>query len=200
MSQGLARPVENLISEFMKLPSVGQKSAQRLAYHFIGRSRDEIERLCRALIEVKDRICECRECGNLSEKPVCPICSNPSRDRNSICAVADFRDVAAIEKTGAYRGLYFVLGGLISPMEGVGPANLRFGLLKEKIDKGFSGEVIIATNPTVNGETTALYIVRLLAGTGVKVSRLAYGLPVGASLEYADEITLSRAIAGRKEF
>lgn len=200
MNHGLARPVENLIREFMKLPSVGPKSAQRLAYHFINGRGADIDKLCSALRDVRDNLQECRECGNVSEGSVCPVCSNPARDRNSICVVADFRDIAAIEKTGSYRGLYFVLGGLISPLEGVGPESLRIDRLRRKIEGGFSGELIIATDPTVNGETTALYIVRAFSDLNVRMSRLAYGLPVGCSLEYADEITLSRAIAGRKAF
>lgn len=198
MIYSFAKPVENLIRELMKLPSVGPKSAQRLAFHFIERDKTEIETLCRALRDVKYKLRVCSVCGNLSEEEVCPVCRDSSRDRSMICVVSDVGDLTAIEKAGTYKGLYHVLGGLISPIDGIGPEDLNIDSLKNRVLAGTS-ELIIATNPTVNGETTALYIARAFSGSGVKITRIAYGLPVGYSLEYADEITLSRAIAGRRE-
>jgi recombination protein RecR len=192
------KPVERLIKEFMKMPTVGPKTAQRLAFFVIKASKDEVNKLCTALSEVKEKIGTCAKCHNLSEGPLCRICASEKRDRKTICVVADFRDLAALERTGEYRGIYHVLGGLIAPIEGVGPDDIMVNDLIIRIKKEELQEIILAMSSTINGETTALYITRLLEPLGVKVSRLAYGLPAGATLEYADEITLSRALEGRR--
>lgn len=192
-----AKPLENLIKEFMKLPSVGPKSAQRMAFHFIRKPYTDIERFSNTLLALKD-IRECSICCNYSQYEICPICSNQQRDHDLVCVVADFRDLAAIENSGGYTGTYHVLGGLISPMDGISPEDLSINKLLNRISS--VKEVILATNPTVPGETTALYILRQIrAFSDVKISRIAYGLPVGANLEYADGITILRAIEGRKE-
>jgi len=191
-----ARPLEVLIKEFMKMPSVGLKSAQRMAFYFLSRPFSEIDKLCGALKDL-DKIKKCNICFNFSENDICPICNDVSRDKNIICVVSDFRDLAAIERSGNYKGVYHVLGGLISPMDGVGPNELEIdSLIKRALN---AQEIILATNPTVNGETTALYILRQIRILSeVKISRIAYGIPVGANLEYADEITISKAMEGRK--
>jgi recombination protein RecR len=192
------KPVERLIKEFMKLPTVGPKTAQRLAFFVIKASRDDVEKLCAALAEVKEKIGTCTKCHNLSEGSLCRICASEKRDRATVCVVADFRDLAAMERTGEYRGVYHVLGGLIAPIDGVGPDDISLQELLHRVRGEGIKEVILATSSTINGETTALYVTRLLGPLGVKVSRLAYGLPAGATLEYADEITLSRALEGRQ--
>ena len=191
-----ARPLEVLIKEFMKMPSVGPKSAQRMAFYFLNRPLSEIDKLCAALKDL-NKIKTCEICFNFSEENICPICKDISRDKTLICAVSDFRDLAAIEKTGNYKGVYHVLGGLISPMDGIGPNELKIdSLIKKALN---AQEIILATNPTVNGETTALYILRQIRVlSDVKISRIAYGIPVGANLEYADGVTISRAIEGRR--
>lgn len=194
-----AKSLEKLIREFTKMPSVGPKSAQRLAFHFVRQSREEAENLCRALMEMKDKIKECSRCHNLAEEELCLICASPSRKPETLCVVSDFRDLAAIERTGRYRGVYHVLGGLISPMDGIGPEDLHIASIAGRIEKEGIEEVIFATSPTINGETTALYIMRLIQGLDVRMTRIAYGIPVGGNLEYADDMTLSRAIEGRQQ-
>ncbi len=191
-----AKPLEALIREFMKMPSVGPKSAQRMAFYFMNQPFSEIEKMCRALKDLEN-IRSCSLCFNFSEDNLCPVCSDPSRDSGLICVVSDFRDLAAIERSGNYKGVYHVLGGLISPMDGIGPEELTIRPLLDRAAK--ASEIILATNPTVNGETTALFILRQLRmNSEVKVTRIAYGIPVGANLEYADGITISRAIEGRR--
>jgi len=194
------RPVQQLIREFMRMPSIGPKTAQRLAFFIIKSSRDDVDRLCSSMIQVKEKIRFCTRCFNLSEADLCRICADDRRDHQLACVVADFRDLAALERTGEYKGVYHVLGGLISPIEGVGPDDIRIAELISRVRDSDIREVILATNPNVNGETTALYITRLLASVpAVKITRIAYGLPAGGHLEYADEVTLARALEGRRE-
>lgn len=194
------RPVQQLIREFMRMPSIGPKTAQRLAFFIIKSSRDDVDRLCSSMTQVKEKIRFCTRCFNLSEADLCRICADDRRDHQLACVVADFRDLAALERTGEYKGVYHVLGGLISPIEGVGPDDIRIAELISRVRDSGIREVILATNPNVNGETTALYITRLLASIpAVKITRIAYGLPAGGHLEYADEVTLARALEGRRE-
>jgi len=189
--------LDRLIDEFRKMPSIGNKSAERLAFYVLGLDENEVEGLTQAISEAHDKIHQCSICKNLTEDEVCPICKNDKRERNLICVVEDPRDVVAIERTHEYRGLYHVLHGVISPINGVGPDDLTIKELLQRLNDNTVNEVIMATNPTVEGEATAMYISRLLKPLGVSVSRLAYGIPVGADLEYADEVTLTRALEGR---
>jgi recombination protein RecR len=194
------RPVQQLVREFMRMPSIGPKTAQRLAFFIINSSKEDVDRLCSALELVKEKIRFCTRCYNLSEGELCRICRDDRRDSRLICVIADFRDLAALERTGEYKGVYHVLGGLISPIEGVGPDDIKIAELIARVRDEEIREVILATNPNVNGETTALYITRLLAPlTSVRITRIAYGLPAGGHLEYADEVTLARALEGRRE-
>ena len=191
-------PIARLIEELNRLPGIGPKTAQRLAFYLLRRPREEVYQLADALREARDRVVLCSVCCNLTDVDPCPICSAPDRDRGLICVVEDPRDVAAMERTRQYRGLYHVLQGAISPLDGVGPDDLHIAELLRRLD-GNVREVILATNPDVEGEATALYLVKLLKPLGTKVSRLAHGLPVGTDLEYADEPTLARALEGRRE-
>ena len=190
-------PLQNLIDEFAKIKGVGRKTATRYAFSILSMSDESVEEFARALISAKRDICHCSVCGNLSDDDVCKICSDGRRDTSVICVVEDERTLMAIEKVREYNGLYHVLGGLISPMDGVGPESLFIKELLLRLEDAEVKEVIMATNPTVEGEATAMYISRLLKPLGVIVSRLAYGIPVGGNLEYADEVTLYRAIEGR---
>ena len=190
-------PIGRLVNEFSKLPGVGKKSAQRLAFHVLRMPEEEAKAFAEAILEAREKIGYCEVCKNITDAPRCAICCDETRDRSTICVVEDPRDVIAIERTKEYDGLYHVLGGLISPMDGVGPESLFIKELLERLSDGEVKEVIMATNPTVEGEATAMYISRLLKPLGVIVSRLAYGIPVGGNLEYADEVTLYRAIEGR---
>lgn len=185
-----------LIEEFEKMPGVGKKSAQRMAYYVLNLPQEEAEHFAEAITDAHSKIHQCAVCCNLTENEKCSICSDARRDFSAICVVEDFRDVLAIERTHEYDGTYHVLHGAISPMNGVGPDQLTVKQLLARID-GTVEEVIMATNPTVEGEATAMYLSKLLNPLGVKVTRLAYGVPVGADLEYADEVTLSRALEGR---
>ena len=194
-----ARPVERLITELSKLPSIGPKSAQRIAFHIIRGRPDEARALADALREVKERIRPCRRCFNLTEGEECEICTDLRRDASVICAVEDPYDIGPIERTGEYRGLYHVLGGALSPLDGIEPEDLRIAELVERAEKEGTKEIVIATNPNTTGEATALFIAQELKNTPVKVTALASGLPVGGDLEYADEVTLGRAFAGRRE-
>ncbi len=194
-----ARPVERLITELSKLPSIGPKSAQRIAFHIIRGRPDEARALADALREVKERIRPCRRCFNLTEGEECEICTDPRRDASVICAVEDPYDIGPIERTGEYRGLYHVLGGALSPLDGIEPEDLRIAELVERVEKEGTKEIVIATNPNTTGEATALFIAQELKDTPVRVTALASGLPVGGDLEYADEVTLGRAFAGRRE-
>jgi len=194
-----ARPVERLITELSKLPSIGPKSAQRIAFHVVRGRPDDARALADALREVKERIRPCRRCFNLAEGEECEICTDLRRDTSVICAVEDPYDIGPIERTGEYRGLYHVLGGALSPLDGIEPEDLRIAELVERVEKEGTKEIVIATNPNTTGEATALFIAQELKDTPVKVTALASGLPVGGDLEYADEVTLGRAFAGRRE-
>jgi recombination protein RecR len=194
----LSPAVENLVVQLTKLPGIGRRTAQRLAFHLLSAQPEDALELARAIEEVKTRVRFCRTCGNLTEDELCEICSDPRRDRTRICVVEQPVDVVSLERTGEFRGLYHVLGGALSPLDGVEPADLRIeGLLARVADDGVE-EVVLATNPTMTGEATASYIADRLRGR-VRVTRLASGLPVGGDLEYADEVTLGRALAGRRE-
>lgn len=194
-----ARPVERLISELSKLPSIGPKSAQRIAFHVVRGKPDDARALADALREVKERIRPCRRCFNLTESEECDVCGDARRDQSVICVVEDPYDIGPIERTGEYRGLYHVLGGALSPLDGIEPENLRIAELVERVEAEGTGEIVVATNPNTTGEATALFIAEELKERPVKVTALASGLPVGGDLEYADEVTLGRAFAGRRE-
>lgn len=189
--------LEQLIDEFRKMPSVGTKSAERMAFYVLGLTDEETRSLANAIVGAHEKIHQCSICRNLTEEEVCPICQNDARDKTTICVVENPRDVIAFERTHEYRGLYHVLHGAISPMNSVGPDELTIKELLARLQDDAVNEVIMATNPTVEGEATAMYIGRLLKPMGIKVTRLAYGVPVGADLEYADEVTLTRALEGR---
>ena len=190
--------VQELIDELGRLPGVGPKSAQRIAFYLLQTEDDLAERLARVLIEVKERVRFCEICGNVSEQEKCNICRDERRSRTSICVVEESKDVQAIERTREFRGLYHVLGGAISPIEGIGPDQLRIKELMTRLSDPNIQEVIIATDPNLEGEATATYLSRMLASLGITVTRLASGLPVGGDLEYADEVTLGRAFSGRR--
>ena len=190
--------IQDLIDELGRLPGVGPKSAQRIAFHIIQSDRVDVTRLAEILKTVKERVKFCTTCGNISEEQLCRICKDPRRDNSSICVVEESKDVLAIEKTREFKGKYHVLGGAISPIDGIGPENLRIKELMTRLAQTQINEVIIATDPNLEGEATATYLTRLIKPLGVKVSRLASGLPVGGDLEYADEITLGRAFEGRR--
>ncbi len=192
-------PVENLIEQFQKLPGVGRKTAQRLAFFMLSLPDAEAEGFANAILSAKKTVKFCSVCQNLTDTEICSICSDDARDKSVVCVVSDPKDVAAIEKTREYNGLYHILHGCISPMNGVGPDDVRIKELCERVSKGEIREVILATNPDTEGEATAMYIARLLKPFGVVSTRLAYGIPVGGHLEYADEMTLTRALEGRRE-
>ena len=190
--------IQDLIDELGRLPGIGPKSAQRIAFHIIQSERVDISRLADVLRTVKEKVKFCTECGNISEEELCRICRDPRRDPALICVVEESKDVIAIEKTREFRGKYHVLGGAISPIDGIGPENLRIRELMVRLAATEIQEIIIATDPNLEGEATATYLSRLLKPLGIKVSRLASGLPVGGDLEYADEVTLGRAFEGRR--
>ena len=194
-----ARPVERLITELSKLPSIGPKSAQRIAFHVVRGRKDEAFGLAEALREVKERIKPCRRCFNLTEEEECDICRDTRRDEAVICAVEDPYDIGSIERTGEYRGLYHVLGGALSPLDGIEPEDLHIAELIERVRREETKEVVVATNPNTTGEATAMFIAQEVKDLPVRVTALASGLPVGGDLEYADEVTLGRAFAGRRE-
>ena len=194
-----ARPVERLITELSKLPSIGPKSAQRIAFHVVRGRPDDARALAEALREVKERIRPCRRCFNLTESEECDICRDARRDQAVICVVEDPYDIGPIERTGEYRDLYHVLGGALSPLDGIEPEDLRIAELVERVEKEGTQEIVVATNPTTTGEATALFIAQELKDSPARVTALASGLPVGGDLEYADEVTLGRAFAGRRE-
>lgn len=191
-------PMGRLIAEFTKMPGIGPKSAQRLAFYVLQASEGEIKELISALQETKSKVGYCSKCFNISVEDPCDICRDESRDRSRMCVVALSQDLIAIEKTREYNGIYHVLGGVISPLDGIGPENLRIKELLKSLDKGVK-EVILALNPTVEGEATVIYLTKLLKPLGVKVTRIAYGLPVGSDMDYADEVTLTKAFEGRRE-
>jgi recombination protein RecR len=190
--------VQELIDQFGRLPGIGPKSAQRIAFHILETPGFDVSRLAQILAEVRDKVRFCEVCGNVSEQERCVVCRDPRRNPALICVVEDAKDVAAIERTREFRGLYHVLGGAISPMAGVGPDDLRIASLMTRLADGTVQEVILATNPNLEGEATATYLSRLLTTLDIRVTRLASGLPVGGDLEYADEVTLGRAFEGRR--
>lgn len=196
MAYNLA-PLQNLIDQFERMQCIGHKTAQRMAFYVLGLSDAEAQDFARAITDAHTKIKQCKVCCDLADDDLCPVCKADNRDRSVICVVEDPRDVAAIERTHEYKGLYHVLHGVISPMDNIGPDQIRIKELVSRLGSGEVEEVIMATNPTVEGEATAMYISRLLKPMGITVSRLAYGVPVGADLEYADEVTLTRAIDGR---
>ena len=193
----VASPVAALINEFSKLPTIGPKTAARLVFHLLNRPRNEAQSLAEAILAVKDKVHFCSICYSLSEQDPCEFCTDDRRDARVICVVAEAKDVYAIERTSAFKGRYHVLGGLISPMDGIGPAQLHVKELIERMAREEPGEIILATNPNAEGEATALYLSRLLQPLGSIVSRLAYGLPIGGELDYADELTITKALEGR---
>ncbi|MDH7601371.1 MAG: recombination mediator RecR [Armatimonadota bacterium] len=198
----LAKPLARLVAELEKLPGVGPKSAQRLAFHILRVSEDEARALAEAILDVKERIRTCPVCFNFTDQELCEICTDPKRDRSLLCVVAEPRDVVAMEKTNEYRGLYHVLGGVISPMDGIGPDALRIRELFARLSEGTVREVILATNPTIEGDTTAMYIAREIRsafGNKVRVTRIAHGMPVGSDMDYADQATLIQALQWRRE-
>lgn len=190
--------VQDLIDELGRLPGVGPKSAQRIAFHLLAADPADVQRLASALVEVKDKVRFCAVCGNVAEEEQCRICRDPRRDLSVLCVVEEPKDVVAIERTREYRGRYHVLGGAISPIEGVGPDDLRVRELMTRLADGTITELILATDPNLEGEATATYLARLVKPMGLRVTRLASGLPVGGDLEYADEVTLGRAFEGRR--
>ena len=190
--------VQDLIDELGRLPGVGPKSAQRIAFHILQTDPVDVRRLAQVLIEVKEKVTFCSICGNVAESDTCRICQDPRRDRALICVVEESKDVVAIERTREFRGRYHVLGGAISPIEGIGPDDLRIRELMTRLADGAVTEVILATDPNLEGEATATYLTRMLRPMGLRVTRLASGLPVGGDLEYADEVTLGRAFEGRR--
>jgi recombination protein RecR len=194
-----AGPVQDLIDELGRLPGIGPKSAQRIAFHILKLDKQDAERLSQAIHEAKARISFCRRCFNVSEGEECELCLDPRRDATVICVVEEPRDIAAVEKTQEFRGRYHVLQGAISPLEGIGPDQLRVKELLGRIGAEEITEVILCTNPNIEGEATAMYLARLLKPLGVRTTRIASGLPVGGDLEYADELTLGRALEGRRE-
>ncbi|SFE66244.1 recombination mediator RecR [Peptostreptococcus sp. D1] len=197
--ENYSEPIDRLINELSKLPGVGRKTAQRLAFHIINMDSNDINALAKALVDVKNEIKYCKICCNIADSEICSICSNQHRDSSMICVVEDPRDVAAMERTKDYNGKYHVLNGVISPMDGVGPEMLKIKELISRLGTGEVKEIIMATNPTIEGEATAMYISRLVKPMGIKVTRIAHGLPVGGDLEYADDVTISKAMEGRRE-
>ena len=191
-------PIQTLIDELGRLPGIGPKSAQRIAFHLLNTDRDDVDRLVVALREVVDKVKFCDICFNVSEETTCRVCRDPRRDQTTICVVEESKDVAAIERTREFRGLYHVLGGAISPIDHVGPEDPHIAELLRRLSSPVITEVILATDPNLEGEATATYLTRLLASAGITISRLASGLPVGGDLEFADEITLGRAFSGRR--
>lgn len=191
--------IDELVGEFARLPGIGRKTALRLAFHLLKAPDDDARRLARSIIDVRDKVRPCERCGNLSDASPCAICLSPRRDPATLCVVEEASDIMAIERTGEYRGLYHVLGGRLSPLDGIGPSELNVPPLLARAGTGEVREVVLATNPSVEGEATALYLARLLSPLGLRVTRIARGLPVGGDLEYADGVTIAEALAGRRE-
>jgi recombination protein RecR len=194
-----SKQISRLIAELSSLPGIGAKSAQRLAFHILNMPKDDVNMLANVLVEARNNVHYCKECFTLTDAEICPICGNPKRNHKLIMVVEDTRDLAAYEKTGKYDGVYHVIHGAISPMQGIGPGDIRLKELMQRLQKEDADEVIIATNSSLEGETTAMYISKLLKPTGIKVTRIASGVPVGGDLEYIDEVTLLRALDGRTE-
>lgn len=193
------RSLEAVIQEFSRLPGIGRKSAQRVAFHLLKAPEENVQALIRALSNLKSNIRTCTVCFNISEGELCPICANPQRDAATLCVVEESHDITAIENTGTYRGLYHVLGGVIAPLDGVGPNQLNIRQLQERISRGDIREIIFALNPTTEGDATIHYLIKTLKSMGVKFSRLARGIPAGGDLEFIDQVTVSRALEGREE-
>lgn len=194
-----AQPIARLIDELARLPGIGPKTAQRLAFHLLYAPREDVRSLAEAMIEARERVRHCSICCNLTDQDPCAICTHPNRDRSVICVVEQSRDVVAMERTREYKGLYHVLQGAIAPAEGVYPDDIRIRELLQRLGDGTVQEIILATDPNLEGEATAMYLARLLQPMGLRVTRIARGLPVGGDLEYADEVTLSKALEGRRE-
>ena len=195
----LPEPLSRLIEQLQKLPGIGAKGAQRLAFHLLKNPRDDAERLCEAIRDVKEQVTYCSTCNNITTTDPCVFCVGTSRDQRVICVVEESQNVMVVEKTREYRGLYHVLMGVLSPLHGVGPDDLKIKGLLERVGAGGVDEVILATSPTVEGEATALYLARLLKQLGVRATRIAMGVPVGSDLEYADEVTMTHAMEGRRD-
>lgn len=193
-----SKQINRLVQELSSLPGIGSKSAQRLAFHILNMPKENVEKLSNAITEARNNVCYCKECFTLTDEELCPICRNSDRDHSTIMVVENSRDLAAYEKTGKYEGVYHVLHGAISPMLGIGPGDIRLKELMQRLQKDVN-EVIIATNSSLEGETTAMYISKLIKPTGITVTRIASGVPVGGDLEYIDEVTLLRALEGRRE-
>ncbi|NLY29462.1 MAG: recombination protein RecR [Firmicutes bacterium] len=193
-----ARPIARLVEELAKLPGIGPKTAQRLAFHIISGTREAAENLAEAIVEAKEKTIYCSVCSNLTEADPCPICTSPGRDQGIICVVEEPKDVIALERTG-FKGLYHVLHGAISPIDGIGPGDIRVKELLQRLQDDTVQEIILGTDPNVEGEATAMYLARLLKPLGIKVTRMAHGMPVGSDLEYVDEVTLAKALEGRRE-
>jgi len=194
-----AEPLARLINEFKRLPGIGQKSAQRIAFHVLRASREDAEHLAQAVVDVKDKLGLCAVCNNISDGEMCQYCNDPRRDGSIVCVVEEPHNIVGIETTRTFAGRYHVLHGALSPLRGIGPESLKIKGLVERIGQGEIQEVIVATNPTVEGEATAVYLARLLKPLGVKVTRIAMGIPVGSDLEFADEVTMSKSLEGRRE-
>jgi recombination protein RecR len=194
-----AAPLQRLIEEFRRLPGIGQKSAQRIAFHVLRNSRDDAARLAQAMLDVKDNLGICTECNNISDGEICSYCRDPHRDRSQVCVVEEPHNVLPIETTRTFEGVYHVLHGAISPLRGIGPEQLKIKGLLDRIAKGDVKEIILATNPTVEGEATAVYLSRLLKPLGLRTTRIAMGIPVGSDLEFADEVTISKSLENRRE-
>ena len=195
----LPEPLTELIEQLKRLPGIGAKGAQRLAFHILKTPREDAERLCDAIVGVKERVTYCSVCNNITDTDPCVFCTGPSRDQHVICVVEEPQNVSVVEKTGGFKGAYHVLMGVLSPLHGIGPDDLKIKGLLNRVADGRAEEVILATSPTVEGEATALYLARLLKPLGVRVTRIAMGIPVGSDIEYADEITMTRVMEGRRE-
>ena len=194
-----AEPLARLINEFKRLPGIGQKSAQRIAFHIMRHSRDDANQLAQTILDVEDKLTICVTCNNISDGEICQYCRDPQRDQTVVCCVEDPNNIVGIEVTRQFSGLYHVLGGALSPLRGIGPDQLKIKSLVDRIARGQIVEVIAATNPTVEGEATAVYLSKLLKPLGIKVTRIAMGVPVGSDLEFADEVTMWKAMEGRRE-
>jgi recombination protein RecR len=195
----LPEPLTQLITELQRLPGIGAKSAQRLAFHILKSPREDVDRLTTSLREVKDRVAHCSICSNITDTDPCAYCTSPDRKQTLICVVEDPQNVTAVEKTREFKGVYHVLMGALSPLQGIGPDDLKIKSLLQRVDRGGVEEVILATNPNVEGEATAIYLAKLLKPLGVRVTRIAMGVPVGSDLEYADEVTMHKALEGRRD-
>lgn len=193
------KPLSVLIEQLNKLPGVGERSAQRIAYHILKTPEKDAEKLSRAIMEVKEKVTHCSLCYNLTDQDPCQLCQDPSRDKGTVCVIEEPGDIFFIEKAAGFKGLYHVLMGALSPLDGIGPEQLRIEPLVKRVKEGGVKEVIVATNPTLSGEATAMYLLKVLKPLGVKMTRIAHGLPVGGNLEFADEVTLARSFQGRQE-